>query len=193
MAETLPRPTDTMGRLVTMPECTTRNGLPGHEELTIAASALGVGHLVDTDLDPAQPLRLVQLAAAVSGRAETFALLHSSAVATGGEPVDPAAVVESVAFAAAGMRGADPIVTREFWSLWTLRRLQSQIRTTQDDADSRRLAAVGALLDAVHALLSAEIYRAGSDTEGSERSEDHAMAKVDGALGLLGAASDRES
>jgi hypothetical protein len=158
---------------------------PAHAALLAAASVLGVEHLVDENLLGAEPLRFLQLAAAVSGRADAIAMVNGSSIAAEDPTVDPAEVVDTVAFAAAGMRGSDALVTREFWALWSVRRLQCRTGRTLKEFDSVRLSAVDALLDAVHGLLSSDVHRAAGDTEIAARCDDHSRAKIDGALGLL--------
>jgi hypothetical protein len=158
---------------------------PGHERLVRAAEALGVAALVDEELLPPDPMRYLQLAAAVSGAAEAFAIVHSSALAGVDGASDPVAAMEAIAFHAGGMRGRTPRITRALWATWMLRRLQAQVRRQLSEEADQDLAAAAALLEAVHALLSAVIHRA--DHDGEQRAACVALARdgVDEAVAIL--------
>jgi hypothetical protein len=158
--------------------------LPPQNGLAQAAEALGVAKLASEDLRTDDTLHQLRLAAAVLGAADAFAMVHASAMANrAGE--DPIRTIETVAFQAAGMRGRNPRETGAFWSIWGLRRLQQRIAAMLEEEADDELAAVSALLDAAHALLSGFVHRTNEDSELHEACVERARIESRAALQLL--------
>jgi hypothetical protein len=157
----------------------------GRDKLIRAAEALEVAGLGDQTLRPEDPLRMLQLAAAIVGAAEAHAMVHASTVAADGNGTDPMNIVDMVAFQAAGMRGPNSQVTGALWAIWTLRRLQSHLAGMLDERADADLAAAAALGDGIHALLSGFVHRVNEDTDSYNKCVAQACDDVDGALSIL--------
>jgi hypothetical protein len=133
------------------------------DRLPQAAEALGVLGLADKELNSDHLIVSLQLAGAVSGAAEAVAMASASALARKDE-IDPIAVIDGVAFRAAGMRGADDESTHAYWVIWLLRRAQAHLSQMLENAASdSELGITGAFFDASHALLSAFVHKRNGD------------------------------
>ena len=151
-------------------------------ELRGAAKALGVAGLAGDDHAREDPAYRLQLAAAVLGAADAYAMVQASMIANGDGPlIDPIEIVDRTAYRAAGMRGNNPVSSHGLWSIWTMRRLRAHLadllRTTPNDD----LIAATVLLDAVHALLSGYVYGSQGGTEERDECREVARQHIDSA------------
>ncbi|MFC4944742.1 hypothetical protein [Pseudonocardia sp. GCM10023141] len=144
--------------------------------LTRAADALGVTSVAagpdDADSHSTEfertALHRLALAGAVSGAAEALIMVQTSALINrddatpatdhGYDDVELAALVDRVAFRAAGMTGSDAATTHGLWLLWWIRRLQIHNGELRRWNTAHDLRVVEGLLCALHDLLSGFVH-----------------------------------
>lgn len=153
------------------------------DPLLHAAEILGVSGLVDDHLLPNDPLRRLQLASAVSGAADGYAMVHASALAAD-TVLDPIEAVDEIRFHALGM-GGEPTRLATMWSIWAVRQVKARLTAIRTKKPTAELEAASSILQAAHAVLSAAVHRVQANSEDAEQCVVEARNGLEGAWKLL--------
>lgn len=155
------------------------------DQLAQAADILGVATLVDKTLKRDDPVFKLQLAAAVMGAAEGRAIRHASQVVACGGQADPMPMVSSISFQATGMSDDGTNSSRLYWSIWLVRRLQSQLTTMIDQKEDKDLSTALRIVNALHAMLSAVAYDPDKNVDSYAGCIDSARQELEASVNLL--------